>query len=68
MQDEVAQTEWITIAEALRRIPVSCSRSTLRRWVELGTHGIVAGRFGNRLVVRADTLPRVEVGLDPGSD
>lgn len=63
--------EWITIREAVERMPVPVSRSTLRRWVEEGRHGIVAGRFGARLVVRADTLPSVEqepgLGVDPGN-
>ncbi|MCE5270340.1 helix-turn-helix domain-containing protein [bacterium] len=56
--------EWITIREAVARMPVPVSKSTLRRWVEEGRHGIVAGRFGARLVVRADSLPMVE--KEPG--
>ncbi|MFH1070061.1 MAG: hypothetical protein V1794_10630 [Candidatus Glassbacteria bacterium] len=51
--------EWITIAESVARLPVPVSKSTVRRWIEEGKHGIVAGRFGGRVVVRADTLPGI---------
>ncbi len=60
--------EWITIREAVARMPVPVSKSTLRRWVEEGRHGIVAGRFGARLVVRADSLPIVEKEAGLGVD
>jgi excisionase family DNA binding protein len=62
------KSEWITVAQAADRLPIPVSRSTVRRWIEEGKHGIVAGRFGGRLVVRADTLPGIveEDGLgDP---
>jgi hypothetical protein len=51
--------EWITIAEAVRRLPVRVAKSTVRRWCEEGKYGIIAGRFAGRVVVRADTLPDV---------
>jgi len=51
--------EWITITESVERMPVPVSKSTVRRWIEEGKHGIVAGRFGGRVVVRADTLPGI---------
>ena len=51
--------EWITIADCVDRLPVPVSKSTVRRWIEEGKHGIVAGRFGGRVVVRADTLPGI---------
>lgn len=59
MDAKTRQSGWITISEAVRRMPVPVSRSTLRRWIEEGKQGIVAGRFGARLVVREDSLPTV---------
>ena len=56
--------EWITIAQAVERMPITVSKSTVRRWIEEGKHGIVAGKFGGRLVIRADTLPAVTDDLD----
>ena len=53
------QSGWITISEAVRRMPIPVSRSTLRRWIEEGKQGIVAGKFGARLVIREDSLPTV---------
>ena len=64
MERDSARESWLTIREAVERMPVPVSRSTLRRWIEEGKHGIVAGRFGSRLVVRADTLPGVVDDLD----
>ncbi len=51
--------EWITIGEAVRRLPVRVAKSTVRRWLEEGKYGIVAGKFAGRVVVRADTLPKI---------
>ncbi len=51
--------EWITIGEAVRRMPVKVAKSTVRRWLEEGKYGIVVGRFAGRVVVRADTLPTI---------
>jgi len=56
--------EWITIAQAVERMPITVSKSTVRRWIEEGKHGIVAGKFGGRLVIRADTLPDITDALD----
>lgn len=68
MESKQKQSGWITIAEAVRRMPVPVSRSTLRRWIDEGKHGIVAGKFGARHVVREDTLPGVvDPEEDPGS-
>lgn len=51
--------EWITISEAVKRLPVPVAKSTVRRWVEEGKYGIVAGRFAGRVVIRSDTLPEI---------
>ena len=64
MDAKSTQPGWITISEAVRRMPVPVSRSTLRRWIEEGKHGIVAGRFGARFVVREDSLPTVVDDLE----
>lgn len=65
MNRPVTKTEkWITIAEAVERMPIPVSKSTVRRWIEEGKHGIVAGKFGGRLVIRADTLPEIRDDLD----
>ncbi len=53
------QEQWITIAEAAERSPVTVAKSTIRRWIEEGKYGIIAGRFGGRVVIRADTLPGI---------
>ena len=52
--------KWLTIAEAAERIPVTISKSTLRRWVEEGKHGLISGRFGCRYVIRSDSLPEID--------
>ncbi|HUU30117.1 MAG TPA: hypothetical protein VM123_20120 [archaeon] len=54
------KAQWITIAQAVDRVPIPVSKSTIRRWIEEGKYGIVAGRFGGRVVVRADSLPQIE--------
>ena len=51
--------EWITISEAVRRLPVRVAKSTVRRWIEEGKYGVVAGKFAGRVVIRADTLPEI---------
>ena len=60
----VKSEEWITIAQAVERMPITVSKSTVRRWIEEGKHGIIAGRFGGRLVIRADTLPAIKEDID----
>jgi len=59
------KTEWITIADAVERMPIPVSKSTVRRWIDEGKHGIVAGRFGGRLVIRADSLPQIVEETNP---
>ncbi len=56
--------EWLTIAQAVERMPIPVSKSTVRRWIEEGKYGILAGKFGGRLVIRADTLPDIREDLD----
>lgn len=56
--------EWLTIAQAVERMPIPVSKSTVRRWIEEGKYGILAGKFGGRLVIRADTLPDIKEDLD----
>ena len=51
--------EWISIGEVVRRLPVRVAKSTVRRWLEEGKYGLVAGKFAGRVVVRADTLPEI---------
>ena len=60
----VKKEEWLTIAQAVERMPIPVSKSTVRRWIEEGKYGIVAGKFGGRLVIRADTLPDIKEYLD----
>ena len=60
----VKKEEWLTIAQAVERMPIPVSKSTVRRWIEEGKYGIVAGKFGGRLVIRADTLPDIKEDLD----
>jgi len=60
----VTKEEWLTIAQAVERMPIPVSKSTVRRWIEEGKYGIVAGKFGGRLVIRADTLPDIKEDLD----
>jgi len=55
---ETNHVEWLTIAQAVERVPIPVSKSTIRRWIDEGKYTIVAGRFGGRVVVRADTLPQ----------
>ena len=60
MPDEQANSgEWITISEAVKRMPVRVAKSTIRRWCEEGKYGIVAGRFAGRVVIRSDSLPAI---------
>jgi len=60
----VKKEQWITIAQAVERMPIPVSKSTVRRWIEEGKYGIIAGKFGGRLVIRADTLPDITDDLD----
>ena len=53
------KAQWITIAQAVERMPIPVSKSTVRRWIEEGKHGLVAGKFGGRVVLRADSLPEI---------
>jgi hypothetical protein len=60
MINEQRQTgEWITISQAVKRLPVRVAKSTVRRWIEEGKYGIVAGKFAGRVVIRSDTLPEI---------
>ena len=58
-QGACTNEEWITISEAVKRLPVPVAKSTVRRWVEEGKYGIVAGRFAGRVVIRSDSLPEI---------
>jgi hypothetical protein len=57
---ETNNSEWLTIAQAVARVPIPVSKSTIRRWIDEGKYNIVAGRFGGRVVVRADSLPQIK--------
>ncbi|MBW7996124.1 MAG: helix-turn-helix domain-containing protein [Candidatus Glassbacteria bacterium] len=57
--EKCSGAEWITISEAVKRLPVRVSKSAVRRWIEEGKYGIVAGRFAGRVVIRSDTLPEI---------
>ena len=61
--------DYIYIKQAWRRIPrnMDISMNQFRAWVRDGKHGIVGGRFGSRIVVREDTIPKVEP-LQGGAD
>lgn len=51
---------WITIYEATQRCPIEVSHSTIRRWVTEGKYGVIGAKFAGRLMVREDTLPKIE--------
>jgi hypothetical protein len=55
------QWKWITISEAVDCLPITVAPSTIRRWIEEEKYGIVGGKFAGRLVVRSDSLPRIEM-------
>lgn len=58
------KTEWIPIKEGWRIATegaVDVSLAQFRNWVRNKKHGIVSGRFGDRIVIRKDTIPIVVV-------
>ena len=59
ISDQGNSGEWITISQAVKRLPVRVAKSTVRRWIEEGKYGIIAGKFAGRVVIRADTLPEI---------
>lgn len=58
------QPKWIPVKEAWRIATQNATEISLVQftsWCKAGKHGIVAGRFGDRLVVRSDTIPGVNL-------
>lgn len=56
--------EWIPIKEAWRIATgeaVDVSLNQFRNWVKNNKHGIISGRFGDRIVIRKDTIPTVVI-------
>jgi len=63
MSTAATKHEWLFLWQATERLKektgLEISNSTWRRWREKGKCGIVFGKFGGRITIRADTIPNV---------
>jgi hypothetical protein len=57
------RNEFITIAQARQRLPAWVRPSTIRRWCESGTYGVVACKTAGRWLIDPETLPVIEESL-----
>lgn len=58
---DLDEEEWLYVKEGWARLPrgTDLSLGRFREWCNEQKHGIVSGVFGGRLMIRADTIPKI---------